>query len=395
MKRLAALGALAALCTWLLAQGPANNPWDEIHFKTNSATLLAKYPSLVHLAELLRQHPGYRVKITGYAAHYGSAQPDDRLAQRRAETIRIILLKYGAAPGQISVSGAGKPELNQTRTVDIVVTDSQGRAVPIGREANQVPTSPPAKLVPPPPPAPPVMALPPPPPPPAPSRVGTGRGGQAGPGGQTGPPGNEAPAQSIPPFEWPPPRASAQANIPPAILTKNRTNLTMGDIANSLETAFQAAGYVQFSYYAVPQGFALVSQLEQINSDGTPKDATFRWQTTVAAPKVFSISSYFRALLGATPGDYRVVVFIVTPTPLTTQPGAPGFQQAQDWLTGGANKLPDPIRGWPFTADTSCTALIYEFEQASRDANAIELLPSGLTGQMHLQAAGLWSALQR
>jgi hypothetical protein len=169
----------------------------------------------------------------------------------------------------------------------------------------------------------------------------------------------------------------------------------MLDIANALESAFQTAGYVERSYYAVPQGFALVSQLEQINSDGTPKDATFRWQTTIAPPKVFSISSYFHALLGATPGDYRVVVFIVTPAAFATKPGAPGFQQSQDWLTGGLNKLPDPIRGWPFTADTAVTALIYEFEQASRDASAIERLPSGLTGQMHLQAAGLWAALQR
>ena len=145
----------------------------------------------------------------------------------------------------------------------------------------------------------------------------------------------------------------------------------------------------------MPQGFALVSQLEQINSDGTPKDATFRWTTTIAAPRVFSVSSYFHALLGATPGNYRVVVFIVTPASLTTKPNTPGFQQAQDWLTGGANKLPNPIRDWPFTADSACTALIYEFEQASRDANAIERLPSALTGQMHLQAAGLWAALQR
>ena len=77
-------------------------------------TLSANYPSLVHLAGLLAQHPDYRVKITGYTAHYGSAQHDERLALHRAETVRNILVKYGATLGQISVSGVGAPEPDNT-----------------------------------------------------------------------------------------------------------------------------------------------------------------------------------------------------------------------------------------------------------------------------------------
>ena len=179
------------------------------------------------------------------------------------------------------------------------------------------------------------------------------------------------------------------------MLTGNHANRSLGDVATELERAFSSAGYVERSYYAVPQGFALASRLEQINSDGSPAPGAIRWSANIAAPKVFSLASYLRALLGATPGDYRVVIFVVTAAPVTQTTNEPSLQQAQEWLSGGANKLPASIGNIPFTSDSACTALIYEFLQESRDSSAVLKLPSPLTGLAHLEAAGLWRALQQ
>ena len=101
------------------------------------------------------------------------------------------------------------------------------------------------------------------------------------------------------------------------MLTGSRANLHLADVANELERAFNSAGYVERSYYAVPQGFAIAARLEMINPDGSPVAEANRWSASIAPPKVFSLSSYLQALLGATPGEYRVVVFIVTAVPVT------------------------------------------------------------------------------
>ncbi len=73
------------------------------------------------------------------------------------------------------------------------------------------------------------------------------------------------------------------------------------DIGNALESAFRTAGYVEYSYYAVPQGFALVSRLKQINTVAA-KDASFRWTTTIAAPRVFSGLILFPRAASRCPG---------------------------------------------------------------------------------------------
>ncbi len=46
--------------------------WEEIEFAFNSAVLTDGYPSLLRLAELLKQHPDYQVKLAGHADHIDS-----------------------------------------------------------------------------------------------------------------------------------------------------------------------------------------------------------------------------------------------------------------------------------------------------------------------------------
>ena len=86
--------------TCLFAQGlntsQTKDQWEEINFEFNSSVLSDGYPSLLRLAEILGQHHDYHVKLVGNTDFVGSARYNDRLAMRRAETVRDFLVKYGA-----------------------------------------------------------------------------------------------------------------------------------------------------------------------------------------------------------------------------------------------------------------------------------------------------------
>src|ERR1700745_2464678 len=113
MRKLAAIGAIGLLASSLFAQGlntggQTRDDWEEINFEFNSAILSDGYPSLLRLADLLKEHPDYHVTVTGNTDYVGSARYNDRLALQRAEAVKTFLVHYGVAASQITASGAGK-----------------------------------------------------------------------------------------------------------------------------------------------------------------------------------------------------------------------------------------------------------------------------------------------
>lgn len=141
------LFAVLCVCAALLpAQGltttATKDDWEEINFEFNSSILSDGYPSLLRLAELLQQHPDYKVTLDGNADWIGSNRYNDKLSQSRAETVKKFLVKYGAGESQISVVAHGKrqPKVSNdtmegrfmNRRVSVVVADGQGKTVSAG-----------------------------------------------------------------------------------------------------------------------------------------------------------------------------------------------------------------------------------------------------------------------
>src|SRR5579872_6069277 len=144
---LATLFSTLAACA--LAQGlntsASKDDWEEINFEFNSAVLSDGYPSLLRLAELLKNHPGYHVKVEGYTDILGSERYNEKLGLTRANTVRDFLVKYGAQSSQIDVASRGKRDPGypgqkraysrtdvarwMNRRVILTVTDDQGRTV--------------------------------------------------------------------------------------------------------------------------------------------------------------------------------------------------------------------------------------------------------------------------
>src|SRR5437773_9799407 len=113
-KRIVSVMAIGLFASGLFAQGlqtkATKDDWEEINFEFNSAVLSDGYPSLLRLAELLKAHSGYHVKVEGNTDVIGSAKYNEKLGLARATTVRDFLVKYGASASQIDVATRGKSD---------------------------------------------------------------------------------------------------------------------------------------------------------------------------------------------------------------------------------------------------------------------------------------------
>jgi hypothetical protein len=196
----------------------------------------------------------------------------------------------------------------------------------------------------------------------------------------------------LPEFPWPPPPFSTRLKLDRALLVAGQSAPTNGSVAARMEQVLAANGYTPLSYYAVPDGFAIVTQIERIDARAAPA-AEQRWSTQVPPVIPFNLEAYIRALLGKDGDSFRVIAFVFTPTPFTTsgRPVAPG--EAMAWVEKGATALPAALAAQPYGNDTVCTALVYEFRFSSLGASTKR--PGVFSGEQHLRAAGILKALER
>jgi hypothetical protein len=172
-------------------------------------------------------------------------------------------------------------------------------------------------------------------------------------------------------------------------------SLIINDVVQKFEDALNSCGYVEKTYYSVPKGFAIVTRLEQIDSDGVSQKTPARWATEIQPLQKFSLKTYIKALFGARVGYYRIIVFIFTPYPFSQQEVEVDSQEAQTWLSSGLNVLPQALGQKEYSQDYKCTALIYEFEQHGTEAPPEIKIPGRLTGKTHLVKANIWHALEQ
>jgi hypothetical protein len=199
--------------------------------------------------------------------------------------------------------------------------------------------------------------------------------------------GAEMPA-GMAPFPWPPPEPSSRSQ-PLNFKAKNIN--TLADANGLLVNALSQANYSQFDYYYVPNGFALVTPLEQIQTDGTPKGDPPRWNVKAQLSEDFSFMNYLKALFMGEKGYYRIIVFVVTDKPFSFIKSNTTFTIQN--LPGGINGLPPELGEQPYTSNHKCTVLVYEFEkQNSGDATSF-VKPGRYSVQTHLKKTLVWQNL--
>jgi peptidoglycan-associated lipoprotein len=107
-------------------------------FREGSAELdsVAKN-TLDQQAAWLVRHPGWTVKIQGFADDPGSPEANVELSSRRAETVRAFLASLGVAPERMSAKGYGRTRL--VRDCPDLSCKSQNRRVVTNLEGEDEP----------------------------------------------------------------------------------------------------------------------------------------------------------------------------------------------------------------------------------------------------------------
>jgi len=207
----------------------------------------------------------------------------------------------------------------------------------------------------------------------------------------------ERPQQELsgfPRFPWPPPAPSAQLLLPDGLFRGTSAAATsLADVGDKIVRALRQADYQEFSFYSVPNGFALVARLERMSPDGQPLPADFRYIAPDAA-QPFSFSQYIRSLFFAPQGFYRFIAFVVTDQPFVTAAKGIDAAGAQQLLREGANRLPPQFGNRPFTPAHDVSALIYEYRKGSAVGDVSEILPGRLPAATHLERTRIYQFLR-
>ncbi len=200
-------------------------------------------------------------------------------------------------------------------------------------------------------------------------------------------------AADLPPFPWPdPPRPSVTAIVPPYLLFgSGARGETLPAVAARLDGAIARAGYLQPKYLGAGcNGFAIVLDLEHIESDGTRA----RGAAGFAPPgqeEGFSLAGYVARLFHAPPGYYRQIVFVVSDERMRQTAAPPTEAQLREIAREGRSALPAGFATVRYTAGHVVLALIYEFRKGPRDGDAEVIAPEGRLGAgVHLKKSQLF-----
>ena len=198
--------------------------------------------------------------------------------------------------------------------------------------------------------------------------------------------------QTLPQFPWPPPSCNARLELPEAAFAGLKT---LGDADRKLRLALDTRGYAQRSYFSVPNGFALVTQLEQYQSaDASIRNDRTRWLDYPVQDNFSSLLDYLKAFVVPQKGYFRLFVFVVTNRSFGGASQRVSKEQASAWLGQGFNKLPPVLAAAPFAETYAVTALVYEFEVPESNRKPVQKCPSPrFSAKTHLRKSGIAPAL--
>ncbi|MGJ8680588.1 hypothetical protein [Paraglaciecola sp.] len=201
-------------------------------------------------------------------------------------------------------------------------------------------------------------------------------------------------------FPWPIPSPSSQIDF--TLYSKReieRIRPTYGQANRRLQRLLFRADYTNQRYYllnkASLQGFAIATQLEQIDVNALPLPDPNRWSADVVEASLFSMSEFLKALLQADQGYFRVLVFVISNKALTYSKEEATKETASKWLEQGQNRLFEEVIDWPYTQQSTISVLVYEFEHDENTNTYIQRQsPPRHTAKTHLNSTDLKALLK-
>ncbi|MCB0545514.1 MAG: hypothetical protein KDC70_18450 [Saprospiraceae bacterium] len=199
-------------------------------------------------------------------------------------------------------------------------------------------------------------------------------------------------ALTLPGFPWPPPSCHTRFELPEKTGAAFKT---LGDADVRLRRALDAKGYSQRSYFSVPDGFALVTQLEQYNGeDGAVRNDRTRWLDYPKKENFDGVMDYLKSLVMPQKGYFRLFVFVVTDRGFGGSAQRVSKAEATAWLSQGFNKLPASLAAANWSTGYGITALVYEFEVPESNRKPKQQCPTPhIDAQTHLKKSGIAGGL--
>jgi len=200
----------------------------------------------------------------------------------------------------------------------------------------------------------------------------------------------------LPEFPWPPPAPSSYVKFDFDSL-KNVDQL--GDLDSLITHRLSKVGYQlrPNKYFYTPNGFALVTQIEQVDCAGKPLDVN-RWVVNISEfEKDFKLIDYLRKLSAAKEGFYRILAFVITDDLNPLSIIEPTLAEKEAWLISGSALLPASVALQKLTDKHYCRIYVYEFNKKA-DAIHAEMVKEGKSrcwksGQAHLENIQFFEAL--
>lgn len=196
-------------------------------------------------------------------------------------------------------------------------------------------------------------------------------------------------------FPWPPPAASSRVVLSSLLVPGWDARFqTLGDIDDALRAALSRTGYAGASYFGVPEGFALVTPLEQTSARGVSLRGESRWAAALVGMTEFSLREYIRVLLTAPVGHFRVLVFVVTSVPFGMSDSREVFAVVERWSRAGHTHLPESVRLAALSGNHKVTVLVYEFRKTRSAREPLTSIPGRHSAEEHLLVSRLLGALR-
>ncbi|MDP1557278.1 MAG: hypothetical protein Q8S09_08015 [Hyphomonas sp.] len=192
-------------------------------------------------------------------------------------------------------------------------------------------------------------------------------------------------------FPWPPPEPTDRVKLDPRWFKVGAGESTpVSDVAAAIQRAFKSIGHVQIGYQSIGcDGFAVISYLERIDSQGRPLPDEVRFLPP-GAKEPWSLTGYLTRLLTAPEGKYRQIVIVGTDKPMDEFGDAPTSSEVLDMFDVASPELPESLKKYAWNSSHRLVALIYEFERPAGRGDPIRVPPRGLGGTKHLTGAGLY-----
>jgi hypothetical protein len=162
---------------------------------------------------------------------------------------------------------------------------------------------------------------------------------------------------------------------------------TIREVDNYIRKSFHDAGYAgRLHYYYIEYpGFAVATDIERINKDGSPTKEDTRWNLKMSNDGKLTLRQIFKSIFFATESDFRMIACIVAPLEIETGSSRNKVSASAmaDLLKNSYSSLPLDLEG-VILPEKTLTILVYHFNQS--DIGEVPVLASSkLVVPQHLR----------